>query len=122
MNKIDPLKDSVQDLKPRGKKVPMSLLPYRPLRAIVAAFHDGATKYAKDNWRNQGGTDDWRETYTDALQRHVNAFADPDYPDVADDSGVHHLAHAGACAIILLYHLGADYVIPNSLKKKEQNQ
>lgn len=110
---------SVQDLKPRGKKVPMRLLPYRPLRAIVAAFHDGAVKYAPENWRAQNEENDWRETYTDALLRHVHAFADRDYPDVAEDSGVHHLAHAGACVIILLYHLGIDYVRPNSLKAEK---
>jgi len=80
-------------------------------------MHDGAAKYAVNNWRSQNDTNDWRETYTAALQRHVGEFADPDYPDVAEDSGIHHIAHAGACVLILLYHLGVDYVESNAVRK-----
>jgi hypothetical protein len=112
---------SVSDLKPRGAKVPMWLLPYRPLRAIAAAMHEGAAKYAPNNWRNQGEHDDWRETYGSAALRHIYAFLDPDYDDHDTEpggSGVHHIAHAAACCIIILYLAGADYVEPNAAKAK----
>ncbi len=106
----------MKDLKPRGLKAPMWLLPYKPLRAIVGALHDGATKYAPNNWREAKG--DHLAVYGSALRRHVSEYLDPDYPDVAEDSGIHHLAHAGACVIILLYHEGVDYVRSTAVEEK----
>lgn len=107
----------MKDLKPRGVKAPLDLIPARPLRAISAAMLDGARKYAPWNWTEHTG--DWRETYSAALRRHVSAFTDPTEPDVAEDSGVHHLAHAGACILILLWHLGVDFTEPKSVAKRQ---
>lgn len=109
------------DIKPRGIKAPLSLLPAKPLRAIAAAMLDGATKYERNNWRvkNPEETDeDRRHVYTSAALRHLYAFIDPDFEDSAEDSGVYHLAHAGACILILLYHEGSDFVVPKSVKAK----
>lgn len=97
----------VKDLKPRGTKAPLWLLPLTPLKAISAAMEDGATKYAPWNWVGQ--TDDWRETYASALLRHALAYSDPTQDDYAPDSKIHHLAHAAACILILLHHEGVDY-------------
>ena len=113
-DQIEEKAQAARDLKPRGLKAPMHLLPYRPLRAIVGALHDGGTKYAPENWREARG--DHREVYGSALRRHVSAYIDPDYSDFDDDSGLHHLAHAGACVLILLYHEGVDYARSNAVQ------
>jgi hypothetical protein len=110
----------MSNVKPRNVKPPMRLLPYRPLRAIVGALHDGAAKYKENNWREP--SDDTREVYTSAAMRHLMAFAEPDCDDVADDSGIHHLANAGACIVILLYHEGIDYVESKAVKEKHENR
>jgi hypothetical protein len=98
---------SPSNLKPRDVKAPLSLIPARPLRAIAAAMENGARKYVPWNWTEP--TDDFRQVYSDALRRHVEKFTDLTEPDYADDSQIHHLAHAGACILILLHKLGIDY-------------
>lgn len=127
---------SPKDLKPRGVKAPLDLIPARPLRAIAsatqaieafphygiaslhlipaaalraaaAAFGDGARKYAPWNWVGQ--TDDWRETYGAAARRHLDAYTDPAESDYAPDSQIHHLSHLFACVGILLFKEGIDY-------------
>ncbi len=95
------------NLKPRGIKAPLHLLPASAQRCAAAAFEDGARKYADWNWRDQ--TENVRDVYTAALLRHVMSFADPGESDYADDSHIHHLAHARACIDILLDRLGVDY-------------
>ena len=106
----------VKNLKPRTGKAPMSLIPFRPLRAIAAAFEEGAEKYRRDDWRE--GHDDWRTLYGDAAARHVASFNDPGENDIDEGSGVHHLALASCCCMIALYHSGADYVTPKAVKGK----
>lgn len=93
--------------KPRSGKAPLALLPIRPLRAISAAFAEGAKKYEPDNWRDD--TPDFRAVYGSALRRHVGSYLDRDEPDSDLETGVHHLAYAGACVMILLWHEGVDY-------------
>jgi len=97
----------VADRKTYSAKAPLWLIPARPLRAISAAFVNGNKRYAPYSWVGQ--PDGWRHEYSSALRRHVEAFTDPTEPDYADDSGIHHLAHAGACILILLRRLGVDY-------------
>lgn len=111
----------MKDLKPRSGKPPMWLLPYKPLRAIVSALHDGATKYEPNGYREY--TEDWKEVYSSALLRHVMQYMDPDCSDYDDDeggSGLHHLAHAGANVVILLYHAGVDYVASRNVDKDQR--
>ena len=112
---------SVRDLKPRSIKAPLALLPARPLRAISAALEYGTRKYAPWNWQHQHGSDDWREAYTSALLRHVTALCDPSEPDTDEESGLHHMAHAGACVLIYLFLAGIDYQKPNDPPVKAED-
>lgn len=105
-----------KDLKPRNIKAPLHLLPARALRAVASAIEDGAVKYAPWNWLEQ--KDDYREVYGAAMARHVCAFNDPTESDYAKDSGVHHIAHAVACGLILLTKLGIDYHRSNAAKTR----
>ena len=121
---------AVADLKPRGVKAPLQLVPAvllelyastasagqaagqmpwsavpaRLLECCAAAFADGAAKYAPWNWLHQGDMHDMRETYTGAMLRHIHALSSGE--DVAPDSGVSHIGHAAACAAILAHHMG----------------
>jgi len=119
-----------KDLKPRGIKPPLHLLPIGPLQAIatcypngtleelpfralcaaVSALHDGATKYQPWNWLER--TPDDREVYASAALRHVVAYNDDNEDDYASDSQVHHLAHAFATVVILMEKLGTSYSRP----------
>jgi len=91
----------VKDTNPKtiyGKAKPaISLIPAPSLVHIADAFRDGAIKYGPANWRNDPVS---VTTYTDAALRHVFAWFDGE--EVAEDSGVHHLAHAAACLCILM--------------------
>ena len=103
-----------------GAKPPMALVPCKALRSVVGGLHDGAAKYAPHNYREQVDSADWRTEYASALLRHAAAFADPKEPDVAADSGIHHLAHAAACCLILLDLLGEDYVESTAVLRAKQ--
>lgn len=124
------------DLKPRGIKPPLDLLPvgplmaiaacyaesthlgspsldalpYQPLCAAVSALHDGATKYERWNWLER--TPDDREVYCAAAMRHVVAYNDDNEDDYADDSKVHHLCHAFATVVILMEKLEIEWTLP----------
>ena len=106
------------DLKPLNVKAPLHLLPARPLRAISAAIEHGALKYAPWNWQDKSRNDERVNEQMAALLRHVTAAADPVENDHDEESGLHHLAHAGACLMILLHKLGIDYK-PSRLKLKK---
>jgi len=80
-----------------GKPQPR-LLPIGPLRSIVDVLTFGAAKYSPDNWQHVPCA---RERYTDALLRHVFAWMDGEAHD--EESGLHHLAHAGCCLLFLLW-------------------
>lgn len=58
---------------------------------------DGKAKYGLMNWRTSGVA---ASVYYDAALRHLLAWYDGE--DYAQDSGVHHLAHAMACFAIVL--------------------
>lgn len=65
--------------------------------ALGAAMSDGAGKYGRFNWRD---TEVTASTFYKAMGRHLLAWYCGE--EVAEDSGVHHLAHLMAsCAIIL---------------------
>lgn len=91
----------------KHSKAPLGLLPAKPLRAIAGAMLNGAKKYKAWNWTTRSKKT--RRVYTDALLRHVTAFADPTESDRDADSGLHHLAHAGANLLILLWHEDVDF-------------
>lgn len=74
----------------------LDLVPTALLYGVAKAMEFGAQKYGRNDWRDGGSYGD----YVAALLRHVLAFHDGE--DHAPDSGVHHLAHAGACIAMLL--------------------
>lgn len=78
-------------------KVPLHLVPPAAKHYLAMALADGAGKYGAYNWRNE---DISISTYKAALERHMDAFWDGE--DVAEDSGVHHVAHAMACCALIL--------------------
>lgn len=85
-------KDLIGIKKPQLHLVPPSSKIYEAL-----ALEDGAKKYGAYNWRDNKVL---LSIYIAAIQRHVDQFWDGE--DYAEDSGVHHLAHAKACLGILL--------------------
>lgn len=85
-------KDAVGAAKPQ-----LHLIPPAALLAEARAMENGATKYGPYNWRTQPVN---ATVYVSACMRHLLAYLDGE--NVADDSGVHHLAHARACLGIVL--------------------
>lgn len=78
-------------------KPPLSLIPGQARVLLAEAFRDGARKYGPANWRVDPVT---ASTYLNAAERHLISWQDGE--ENAEDSGVHHLAHAAACLLILL--------------------
>lgn len=79
------------------KKVPLHEIPPVAEAHISCALYDGDLKYGFRNWR-QDEID--ARTYIAATLRHLQAWAEKE--EYAEDSGVHHLGHAGACIALLL--------------------
>ena len=78
-------------------RLPLDLVPPIAMQHLAAAFKDGGAKYGPFNWREQQVSS---TVYYAAAMRHLFAWFDGE--DFADDSGVHHLAHAMACMAIVL--------------------
>jgi hypothetical protein len=93
--------DSYPDDNPKAAigatKVPLHLVPPSATHYLALALEDGARKYGPFNWRETGIS---ASTYIAACKRHLDAWADGE--DLAQDSGVHHLAHAMACLALPL--------------------
>ncbi len=79
-------------------KLRYSLIPALALAEIVKVLCFGAKKYGDNNWIH---VENARERYLDALMRHIEAYRSGEM--FAEDSGLHHLAHAGCCILFLLY-------------------
>lgn len=78
-------------------KVPLHLVPPSAKHFLAAALADGAKKYGPYNWRNSSIS---ISVYKSACERHLDAFWDGE--SLAEDSQVHHLAHAMACLALML--------------------
>lgn len=80
-------------------KTEWSLLPWDQVEKIVRILMFGAQKYGYLNWTQ---VPNWRYRYTNALYRHLYAWA---YKGESKDfeSGESHLAHAGCCLLFLMY-------------------
>lgn len=78
-----------------SEKTRWSLLPLDALEQVCKAFMHGADKYGDGNWE-QGAA---YNRYWDALERHMVAWQRGE--DLDTESGLNHLAHAGACVLIL---------------------
>ena len=93
-----------------GKPSP-SLLPIKPLMAIVDVLTFGARKYDRDNWMK---VDNAVERYEDAMLRHLFAWKAGETND--PESGLPHLAHAGCCLLFLMHFELAPESTPRSDK------
>ncbi|MDO5647356.1 dATP/dGTP diphosphohydrolase domain-containing protein [Paracoccus sp. (in: a-proteobacteria)] len=85
-------KDLIGNTKPDYQNVPLG-----PLYEIGKALLDGTRKYGRFNWRDQPVS---ANVYINAARRHLDKWAAKE--ELADDSKVHHLAHAAACLMILI--------------------
>jgi len=74
-----------------------SLLPAGTISMVIAVLEFGAARYGVDNWQH---VPDSRRRYYDAAMRHINAWLDD---PIDEDSGQHHLAHAVACLLYLMW-------------------
>ena len=82
---------------PGRAKPPLHAIPPVAVVWLGLAMEDGKDKYGVANWRDNPVD---ALTYYDAMFRHLLAWYDGE--DVAEDSGIKHLAHAMAgCAILL---------------------
>ena len=82
-------KDRIGTTKPQLHLVPAALSIH-----VARAMEDGAAKYGAYNWR---GKKVRATVYISAMLRHLLDYLDGE--DCAEDSGVHHLGHAAACAV-----------------------
>ena len=80
-----------------GKAQP-SLLPSGPILEISKVLAFGAKKYAPENWKK---VESGKRRYTDAMLRHILAWMGGEKMD--EESGLHHLAHAGCCLLFVLW-------------------
>ncbi len=78
-------------------KVPLHLVPPSANHFLALAMADGAKKYGPYNWREKTIS---TSVYIGAVKRHIDAFWDGE--DFANDSKVHHIAHAMACLAIMM--------------------
>lgn len=87
-------------------KVPLHLVPPSAKYYLAQALKNGAEKYGAYNWRDAAIS---VSTYKAAMERHMDAFWDGE--DLAEDSGVHHVAHAMACAALILDAMSIDKLV-----------
>lgn len=80
-----------------AKKVPLHLVPPSAKHFLAEALANGASKYGPYNWRDAAIS---VSVYKAAMERHMDAFWDGE--DYAQDSGVHHVAHAMTCCALIL--------------------
>jgi len=72
-----------------------SLIPAGPLYEIAKAFTLGAPKHGDYDWRRHQS-----DEYIDKIYRHIEAYRMGEKAD--PESGLSHLAHAGADLMILM--------------------
>jgi hypothetical protein len=79
----------------RATKPRWSLLPWGALGDVLGAFEHGARKYAVGDWVNYAPVD-----HIDAAFRHLTAWLQLEPSD--PETGLSHLAHAGARVLMAL--------------------
>lgn len=88
------------------KKCPIHLVPPALVIEAAPALANGAAKYGAYNWREKQVK---LSIYLAAAQRHLMAYWDGE--EVAEDSGVGHLAHAAACLAIIFDAKAIDMLV-----------
>jgi hypothetical protein len=99
-------KDLIGIKKPRLSLVSPASILYEAL-----AMTNGAVKYGAFNWRDKKVQAD---IYVDACLRHLYSWYDGE--ELAQDSKVHHLAHAKACLGIIIDAMETGNLIDNRPK------
>lgn len=89
-------------------KPDLSLVPPAGSIHVATAMQNGADKYGAYNWRDKKVQ---AMTYLAAAKRHIDSYLDGE--EVAEDSGVHHLAHAAACMFIVLDAIETGNLVDN---------
>jgi hypothetical protein len=74
-----------------------SLIPWGPLEEVVAVFEHGAEKYGVNDWQKDVN----RSVYWSALFRHAKSWFIGERID--PKSGLNHMAHVVANALILIW-------------------
>lgn len=90
------------------KKPRLSLVSPHSILYEAMAMQNGAEKYGPYNWRGNAVRAD---IYVDACMRHLLQWFHGE--ETAQDSGVHHLAHAKGCLGILIDALETGNLIDN---------
>ncbi len=88
--------EPLQGLKYDNGKPDLTLLPKAAKDAIAKVFMFGASKYGRNQYKKGMK---WTRLLA-ATERHLSAFTDGQDNDV--ESSLNHLAHAGACIMMLL--------------------
>lgn len=77
-----------------------SLLPFKAVEEIIKVLEFGAKKYARGNFATGNGIEYSR--VINSLIRHTVAFSKGE--DLDPESGLSHMAHAGANVLFLLHY------------------
>jgi hypothetical protein len=78
-------------------KCPLHLLPPNPMQDIAWVLRGGADKYGEFNWLHNNVC---ASTYVGAIKRHLDSWWSGELTD--PESGISHLAHVAASAMIVL--------------------
>ena len=78
------------------RKVPFSCLPCGPLAEAAIGMQEGAMKYGRHNYRDEGVL---ASTYYDAVYRHMMDWWEGE--DIDPDSGLNHITKAMASLVVL---------------------
>lgn len=87
-----------EGMKHDGGKLDWTLLPWAPLQEVVKVLEFGEKLYARDNWQQVRPL---RFRYLKAAFRHVIAYSMGEKQ--AQDSGLHHLAHAVCDCLFIIW-------------------
>ena len=85
-------------------KPQLSFVPLAAKESIARGLMFGAEKYDRDNWRKGSSL----YSIMDSLDRHLSKLADPDEPDIDEESGLHHvdlIASNAAFLCLSLIHI-----------------
>jgi hypothetical protein len=85
-------------MKTEIEKTQWRLLPWREIEEVARVLMYGNTKYKENDWQNVKNK---REFYFDAAMRHITAWWNGERLD--PESGLHHLAHAMCCMLIIMW-------------------
>lgn len=90
------------------ERCPLDLLEPAADEQIARALANGRDKYGLRNFTAPDNQISYR-VYLAAIRRHINELLR--YEDVADDSGLHHLAHIGANVHVVLAAIEAGTLV-----------